>query len=122
MASEESIEDKVGINIIPVIYHLQGLAEDIQAIKDAGLDNIQGHFVKIPKDFPADYIDVARSAVLFLYNPQNSTNPIHDIADRQMVRRAYMHLKTGKTELFPIAESYKTTEKKLGISIVEDQP
>ena len=95
---------KVLVNLAPVIATLEGLAEDVEEIQSSGLI-FNEHGLRVPEDFPADFMVAARLAVDYM-NGLPEDDPARKTIDVSRVNRGYELLRDGKVDLFYAGKEY----------------
>lgn len=95
---------KVLVDLSPVIATLEGLAEDVEKIQESGLI-FNEHGLRVPEDFPADFMEAARLAVDYLKGlPED--HPTLKAINVARVNKGYELLRDGKVDIFYAGKEY----------------
>ena len=90
--------EKVEVDLTPVLATLEKLAIDSERIKKSGV-RFNGQFLKIPKDFPVDFMGAAEAAVDYINRlPENDSDRKEFDVDK--VNEGYRLLNSGEAQPF----------------------
>ena len=99
----EGQTEQVKVNLVPVLATLEKLADDRRVITKAG-GHFNGHCLRIPENFPVDFMDTARSAAKYAAGLPKD-HPHREFINPSKVCEGYDLLESGEVTIFYAGKS-----------------